>query len=340
MFDNMLTTVLITYACHMIVFFIGFYIARYRNSLFIFRVISLLTSISIILVYIFLRYQPTWFTQRPLLVYTLSGYDISLSLKFIELSFGFPWTYVQKMPFRFILMFLVASPYVPKTEEKLTELLQQDVRDEAYSAIKHGLIQVLLHRIIIYFTPIEWLTLPLSSSHFIIYYFRYLLVCFIFYLSIDIASNLGFSFYWLAFNIRMKPTFPLFPFISLSVRDFWSHRWNSMVQSILHRFSFVIIPQFIEMNNIVKGFLAFILSGFIHEYALWFIDCKIFGKNMMFFILQNIFILIEIMIKLPVQPTSPIDKIKGWLWSFGTLLITSPLFFNPLIESGVLADMK
>jgi hypothetical protein len=142
----------------------------------------------------------------------------------------------------------------------------------------------------------------------------------------------------------MNSVFPSFPFASTSLRDFWSYRWNKLIKLSLHRISFVVIPKLIDpiisMNKTAKGLFAFILSGFIHEYALWFISDNWSGRNMLFFFLHGLFVLLETTIKLPAKPSTLKGKLVGWMWTIGIMFITSPLFFDPLIEAGLFADMK
>ena len=142
----------------------------------------------------------------------------------------------------------------------------------------------------------------------------------------------------------MKPAFPLSHLFLQVFRDFWSYRWNNLVKTSLQLTSFVVIPKLINplipMSKTAKSLFAFTLSGCIHEYVLWFTGNKWSGKNMIFFFLHGLFVLLEITIKLPAKPNTLKGKIIGWLWTLTIMLITAPLFFDPFVETGVFSNMK
>jgi hypothetical protein len=248
------------------------------------------------------------------------------------------------MPVKLAVMYLCAMPQMPESEAKFSELSTQNVRQENILNILRGIGQILIIRTLLYLIPVEWLSLSSSSFPLSLRFFRNLLLSIIVYLSIASVGNIGFSIYSLLFNIRMKSGFPSFPFASTSLRDFWSYRWNNYVKSSLHLMAFIVIPKLIDpirpMSKFAKGFCAFIISGFIHEYALRFISDKWSGRNMMFFLLHGLFVSLEITFKLPAKPKTSIGKLMGLMWTIGIMLTTSPLFFDPLIEKGVFSSMK
>jgi hypothetical protein len=248
------------------------------------------------------------------------------------------------MPLKLVVMFLCALPRMPESEAKLSELSRQDVRREGILYILRGICEFIILGILMYLIPFEWLSLPSSSFSLIFRFFRYGLLSIILYLSIDFVCSFGFGIYSLLFNVRMNSVFPVFPFTSTSLRDFWSYRWNNLIKTSLHMISFVVIPKLIDpiitMNKTAKGLFAFALSGFIHEYALWFISNKWSGRNMIFFLLHGLLVLLEITIKLPARPNTLKGKLMGWMWTTGVMLITSPLFFDPFIETGVFSSSK
>jgi hypothetical protein len=248
------------------------------------------------------------------------------------------------MPLKLVVIYLVALPRMPESEEKLLELSRQVVHRESLLSIFRGICEFITLRTLLVLIPFEWLSLSSSSFPLIFRFLRYGLLSFILYLSIAFMSNFGFGIYSILFNLRMNSVFPSFPFASTSLRDFWSYRWNKLIKLSLHRISFVVIPKLIDpiisMNKTAKGLFAFILSGFIHEYALWFISDNWSGRNMLFFFLHGLFVLLETTIKLPAKPSTLKGKLVGWMWTIGIMFITSPLFFDPLIEAGLFADMK
>lgn len=323
---------------------ISLYISRYLNSPYIFYFVSILCSITIVFISISLKLQTSWFINNQVVAFALGGFNIQLSLKFLELAFGYKWSYIRQMPSILVVFYLIALPKMPESEEKLSELTKQDIRRESILSILRGILQFIILRTILHSIPLEWLSFSSPSLPLIFRYFRYGILSVILYLSIAFVTNFGYGIYSLLFNIRMHSVFPSFPFIATSLRDFWSNRWNNLIKISLHIMSFVVIPKLIDpiitMTKSAKGLCAFILSGFIHEYVIWFISNKWSGKNMIFFLLHGIAVLFEITIKLPAKPNTPKEKLIGWMWATGIMLITMPLFFDPLIDIGVFSDMK
>jgi hypothetical protein len=291
-----------------------------------------------------LKLQSSWFALNPQLTFSLSGFGILASLKFLELAFGYEWIYTQQIPLKLMLMYILALPRMPESVAKLSELSKQYVRREGFLSISRGICQFIILRIALYLIPIEWLSLSSSLCPPIFRFLRYGLLTSLLYLSVDSVTSIGFGVYSIIFNLRMKPVFPAFPFTATSLRYFWSYRWNHLIQSSLHLISFVVVPKLIDpiipMNKTAKSLFAFALSGFIHEYALWFVSDKWSGKNMTFFLLHSFLVLLEITIKLPAKPNTSEGKLMGWIWATGITLMTSPLFFDPLIEAKVFANMK
>lgn len=344
MVENILATLLGSYASVMIIFISSLYISRYLKSPHIFHFISIISSISLIFIFVYLKLQSSWFVHNQILAFVLSAYSIVLVFKFLELSFAYEWTYIKQMPLKLLVMYLAAFPRMPKSEAKLLELSNEDIRRESILSITCGIFQFIIVQTILYLIPIEWLALSSVSFPLGFRFLRYGLLTIILYLSIGYPTNFGFGIYSLLSNIPMNPVFPSFPFVSTSIRDFWSYRWNNFVKSSLHLMSFVIIPKLIDpiipMSKSVKGLIAFALSGLIHEYAIYFMSSKWSGRNLLFFLLHGLLILFEIKIKLPAKPTTLHGKLIGWIWTIGIFLITSPLFFEPLIETGIFANMK
>lgn len=344
MVETIVITFFISCTCSIILFIIGLYISRFINSPYFFYFIAILSSFSIVFVSVYLKLQTSWFTYNQLIAFALGGFSIQLSLKFLELAFGYQWIYVRQMPLILVIFYLIALPKMPETEVKLLDLNKQNARRESILPILTGIFQFIIYRLIIYSIPYEWVSFSSSSFPVIIRYLRYGILSFILYLSIAFVTNFGYGIYTLLFNIRMHSAFPSFPFIGTSLRDFWSYRWNNLIKTSLHTMSFIVIPKLIDpimsMNKTAKGLCAFTLSGLIHEYVIWFISDKWSGKNMIFFLLHGFGVLLEINMKLPAKPETFQGKLIGWIWAIMIMLITIPLFFDPLIDIGVFSNMK
>ena len=344
MIENTLNIILASYAGAIIAFILGLYIGRYFKSPLVFRLIAVITSVSLMLIFIALKMQSSWFVHHPCGAFAISAYSVVLGLRLLELSFAYQWSYVQKMPLKLVVFYCLAFPRMPESEDKLSDLSNSDINRQSMISVIRGASQILICQFLIYFTPLEWLTVPSASFPLFVRFFRDGLLSIVLYLYIDGATNFGFGFYGYLTKITMCPAFPAFPFISTSLRDFWSYRWNNLIKSSLHLMSFVIIPKLLEpivsLPNPIKGLLAFAISGFIHEYALRFVSDTWSGKNMLFFLLHGVFMLFELTMKFPARPQSVHGKLFGWMWTLGMFLLTSSLFFDPMIERGVFASMK
>ncbi|CAF2359375.1 unnamed protein product [Rotaria sp. Silwood2] len=344
MADSTLAILCISYACTFTMCLVSLCISKYFNSPRLFQLNSIVSSTSIIFIYVFLKLKSSWFDTNTLWAFSFSGLSMLTAFKFLELAFAYNWTYTRKMPLKLVAVYLLALPQMPESEAKLSELSKQQLRLEGILLILRGICQFIILRIFLDLTPFEWLSLSSSLCSPIFRFFRYGLCSVLLYLSIDYATGIGFGIYTILFNLQINPVYPVFPFVSTSLRDFWSCRWNNLVKTSLQRISFVVVPKLINpvmsMNHRIKGLFAFVLSGFLHEYTLWFASSKWSGKTMIFFSLHGVLVLLEITMKLPVKPNTFQGKLLGWMWTIGILLITAPLFFDPFIEAGVFSAMK
>lgn len=334
----------LSYIVVIITFIISLWLSQYFNSPRLFHLIAIISSVSVMYIPIALELQsPSVILDRQL-AFFIGGLSILLTLKFLELALSYKWTYIRQMPLKLAVVYILALPRMPESEEKLSELSRQNVRREGISSILRGICQLIVLRTLFYLIPPEWLTISSSLFSPIFRFLRYGLYSLILYLLVDVITSIGFGIYSIIFNLRMRSVFPAFPFASTSLREFWSYRWNKLVQSSLHIISFVAIPTLIEpiipMNKTTKGLFAFTLSGFVHEYVFWFIRGTWSGKYMIFFILHGLLVLLEIMIKLPVKPHTLQGKIMGWMWTVGVTLITLPLFFDPLTEADIVSIVQ
>jgi len=292
-----------------------------------------------------LKLQSPSFILNTQLAFVVSALSIMFSFKFFELAFSYKWKYTRQMPLKLAAFYIISLPRMPESDEKLSELSRQNTRREGILSILRGIRQFIVLGILFYLIPLEWLTVTTSSFSPIFRFSRYGLYSIILYLSIDSITSIGFGIYSVIFNLHMRSVFPAFPFASTSLREFWSYRWNMLMQSSLHLISFIAIPTLIDpiipMNQTTKAFFAFTLSGVLHEYMLWFVCGRWSGTYMIFFLLHGLLVLLEITIKLPIKPNTLKGKIMGWMWTIGVMLITLPLFFDPIIEAGIDApDIK
>ena len=344
MIENTLNALLATFAAAIMMFVMGLYISRYFNSPSLLRLIATMSAAGIVLISVYLKQQSSWFVGHSFAGFAISAYSLLLGLRLLELVFAYQWSYVRQMPLKLVLLYFLAFPRMPTSEDKFSELSNQYTNRESIKSMLHGIFQVVLCQLLVYFAPSAWFTLPSTSFPLFVRFARNGLLSFLLYLGIGAATDFGFGLYSYLTKIPMNRAFPLFPFTSTSLRDFWSYRWNNLIKSSLHLMSFTVIPNFVQpivsIPNSVKGLLAFAISGVIHEYALRFISNTWSGKNMLFFLLHALFMLFELKMKIPTRAHSLHGKLLGWVWTLTVFITTSSLFFDPMIERGVFANMK
>jgi hypothetical protein len=155
--------------------------------------------------------------------------------------------------------------------------------------------------------------------------FCYLLAPGIYLLTLWIGSvtQFLFSFTGIAFvDIHDRP------YLSFSLTDFWSRRWNRWIRDWLNNLTLKT-----KSVSLVAGVLfSFFLSGLFHEimfnlpYFL-FTGQKHFGPMMGYFILQGLGLLFER--KFLRQATPLMRRIFMWVMVIGL----SPLFIGPPLLS-------
>lgn len=344
MLETPLAILLSSSACIVILYIFSLRISQHINSPYLLYFSAIASFISIVFTCVYVKLSSSQFIKNELVTFALGGFASSTAFKCLELAFAYKWTYIQQTPLKVIILYFLALPKMPESETKLGELSKENVHHECIGFISRGVCQLFIFRTIIYLIPREWLSVSSLSISLIPHYIRYGLLGALLYTSMDSLTSIVFGIYMVLFNLRINPVFPKFPFGSTSLRDFWSHRWNYLVKNSLQLISFVIIPKLFEpilsMSNTTKGIFTYFLSGCLHEFVIWFISGKWSGKNMIFFLLHGLFVLLENKMKLPKKTTDFQGKLIGWLWATGIILITSPLFFDPYIEAGVFSAMK
>ncbi|CAF2066277.1 unnamed protein product [Rotaria magnacalcarata] len=318
--------------------------SQYFNTPHVVHFVSIISSISLLFVSVYVKLSSPLFIRSSLVTFSLGGLTSLTSFKFLELAFAYKWTYIRQMPLKLVVLYFLALPRMPESEAKLKDISKQNVRGECFGMILQGIYKFIIFQTILYLIPFEWLATSPSPMWPTSYCIRYGLLGAILYLSMDSVTGISFGFYILLFNIRITPVFPAFPFVSTSLREFWSKRWNNLVKTSLQLISFFVIPKLIDpikpMSKTIKSLFAYVLSGCLHEYLIWFISGKWSGKSMIFFSIHGLLVLLEIKMKLPIRSNTFQGKLTGWIWTIGIMFITSPLFFDPFIEAGLFSAMK
>ena len=142
---------------------------------------------------------------------------------------------------------------------------------------------------------------------------------------------------WTAFHdflaAALGLTTPLFmqsPFLSTSLSDFWTKRWNPGTSFMFRRLCFEPLAR---RGPVLALFAVFILSGVAHMLLFYVaaLRWKISLINGTFFFVQPFFILAERQLNVHRWP-----RAAARAWTLTVLAITSPLFVEPglqLIES-------
>ncbi|CAF2828648.1 unnamed protein product [Rotaria sp. Silwood2] len=212
-----------------------------------------------------------------------------------------------------------------------------------------GLFQLVCLHILLRFTPYSILRLHsrdailFSLTHFL----TYTLYGFIFYFALGMVLNIVFGLVGFIWNIHIRSVYPGYPFLPTGLHDFWSRRWNIYVKSILHRIAFIALPKLTGFNKksnvrfIFTGFFAFFVSGLLHEFMYTVsMDRWSGGKNMLFFLINGMFLAIELVFQGLLRRKQLVPPFVGWIYTIAALYSTAHLFCDPWIEADCFATLK
>ena len=117
------------------------------------------------------------------------------------------------------------------------------------------------------------------------------------------------------------------PFLSTSVAEFWTKRWNVGASELVFRP--LCFEPLARLDPFVALLAAFLASAVAHA-LLAYMALGRRGISLVcgaFFMAQPLFILVERAIKVRRWPTAP-----ARMWTFAAFLVTSPLFVEPVIQ--------
>lgn len=122
-------------------------------------------------------------------------------------------------------------------------------------------------------------------------------------------------------------SFTNFPFLSLSLREFWGQRYNRFVGTVFKESIFEPIRSEFSSSTI-GGLTTFIFSGLLHVHIahVVFDDKSILFSTFMFFALHGIICSLEANIKFQFP------EYISWLLTHIFLLLTSPIIIGPFIK--------
>jgi hypothetical protein len=141
--------------------------------------------------------------------------------------------------------------------------------------------------------------------------------------------HLGFSNLLTTFIRKMgwnvKPLF-VQPLKSLSLNDFWSHRWNIAFIE-MDRMLFL-RPLFRLSGRDGAIFGTFIISGLLHELAISFSSGGGYGLPLLYFVLQGLLVMTEPKIGMEHWPI-----VAKRIWTGACLILPLPLLFHSHFRS-------
>ena len=189
--------------------------------------------------------------------------------------------------------------------------------------------------------------MPNANFFSLTYFLTYTLYGFIVYFALGMVLNLIFAFMGFIWNVHLHPVFPDYPFLPRSLHDFWSRRWNIYVKSILHRISFITASKLFGLNEksnvriIMTGAFAFLVSGLLHEFMCTVsMDRWSEGRSMLFFFMNGIFVVIELVFQGILKRKALVPPFLGWIYTIAALYSTSHLFCDPWIKVDCFAALK
>jgi Membrane bound O-acyl transferase family len=151
------------------------------------------------------------------------------------------------------------------------------------------------------------------------------------YLGLELAMALTGIAVSIILNMPVEPQFNN-PFLSTSLRDFWSRRWNIMLSHTLRQV--VYDPITSRAGPTVGLITSFLVSGLMHEIIFYYLaSSRPTGEVMAFFLLQGMGIIVEHVVKRTT--TWRPHKIFACPMTVGFIMISAFwLVFNPLLRSG------
>jgi len=123
------------------------------------------------------------------------------------------------------------------------------------------------------------------------------------------------------------------PLLSISLRDFWSHRWNL---AFVEMNKLIFLPLFRKVSSDrLSIFLIFLVSALLHEYAISFPAGGGWGGPSAYFLLHGTLVMTE----------ETYFKLSSWnqvarrVWTIGWVLIPVPILFHSYFRSNLVLPL-
>ncbi|XVF77326.1 hypothetical protein PTKIN_Ptkin14bG0034100 [Pterospermum kingtungense] len=144
------------------------------------------------------------------------------------------------------------------------------------------------------------------------------------------------------FGFELEPQFHE-PYLATSLQDFWGHRWNLMVTSILRPTVYYPIRR---ISTCILGarwaplpavIAVFVVSGLMHELMYYYLTrVTPTWEVTWFFILQGVAVVIEVVVKKVVPVKLRLHRVVSGPLALGFVAVTGVwLFFPQLVRNGV-----
>lgn len=115
------------------------------------------------------------------------------------------------------------------------------------------------------------------------------------------------------------------PYLTASLRDFWSYRWNRAFVDMNK--IFIMGPLRDKVPLAILTFSIFAVSGILHEIGISYADSVSWGRPLLYFVIQGVGMEIEKHRKFP--------RILVWAW----ILLPVPLLFTPAFTNSFLGSL-
>lgn len=158
------------------------------------------------------------------------------------------------------------------------------------------------------------------------------IAAFLMTLHFGVSDVLTFAIRWIGFPVGVLFDAPL---RSVSLRDFWSRRWNlAFVEMDKALFIKPLHRKFGALGAIIG---VFFISGVLHEMALSYVANAGWGGPMFYFLLHGALVLFESKIQIEKRWPLWVSRVWTWFW----LLAPLPLLFHaPLRETLLVAPIE